>query len=96
MKNFSGKTDYWEQSTNGTWFLSDAEPKDNHSVYNVCGNFGSYNLSNKLACKCLPGFMPYVAQKWHSGDFSDGCTKNSVSCGNTFLNLKDDEDRENP
>ncbi|KAK7824320.1 g-type lectin s-receptor-like serine/threonine-protein kinase [Quercus suber] len=75
-------------STIGTWFLSDAEPRDNRSVFNVCGNFGSYNLNNKLACKCLPGFTPYVAQKWHSGDFSDGCTKNSVSCGTTFLNLK--------
>ena len=53
-----------------------------------CVYFGSYNLNNKLACECLPGFTPYVAQKCHSGDFSDGCTKNSGSCGNTFLSLK--------
>lgn len=32
--------------------------------------------------------MPYVAQKWYSGDFSDGCARNSMSCGGTFLNLK--------
>ncbi|XP_023900533.1 G-type lectin S-receptor-like serine/threonine-protein kinase At4g03230 isoform X1 [Quercus suber] len=91
VMNFSGKIEYWVQSvrsTNGTWYLSDAEPSNNCSVYNVCGNFGSCNLNNKLKCKCLPGFKPYVAQKWHSGDFSDGCTKNSVSCGNTFLSLK--------
>ena len=88
VMNFSGKIKYWVQSTNGTWYLSDAELSNNCSMYNVCGNFGSCNLNNKLKCKCLPGFKPYVAQKWHSGDFSDGCTKNSVSCGNTFLSLK--------
>ena len=35
--------------------------------------------------------MPHVAQKWYSGDFSDGCTRNSMPCGesgDTFLNLK--------
>ena len=32
--------------------------------------------------------MPHVAQKWYSGDFSDGCTRNSMSCGDTFLKLK--------
>ena len=74
--NFTGKIEYWAQSTNGTWYLSDAEPGNNCSVYNVRGNFGSCNLNNKLKCKCLPGFKPYVAQKWHFGDFSDGCTKN--------------------
>ena len=92
VMNFSGKLEYWEQSTNGTWSLSYAEPNDNCSVYNFCGKFGSCNLNNnKLPCKCLPGFMPHVAQKWYSGDFSDGCTRNSMSCGesgDTFLNLK--------
>ena len=92
VMNFSGKLEYWEQSTNGTWSLFDVNPIDNCSVYNFCGKFGSCNLNNnKLPCKCLPGFMPYVAQKWYSGDFSDGCTKKSMSCGesgDTFLNLK--------
>uniref|UniRef100_A0A7N2MCL6 non-specific serine/threonine protein kinase n=1 Tax=Quercus lobata TaxID=97700 RepID=A0A7N2MCL6_QUELO len=88
VMNFTGKIEHWVQNTNGTWYLSDAEPSNNCSMYNACGNFGSCNLNKKLKCKCLPGFKPYVAQKWHSGDFSDGCTKNSVSCGNTFLSLK--------
>ena len=49
--NFSGKIEYWEQSTNGTWSLVYAMPRDNCSVYNVCGKFGSCNLHNyKLAC----------------------------------------------
>ena len=88
VMNFSGKIEYWEQSTNGTWSLSDVDPSDNCSVYNFCGKFGCCNLNNnKLPCKCLPGFMPRVAQNWYSGDFSDGCTRNSMSCGDTFLNL---------
>uniref|UniRef100_A0A2N9FQW7 Receptor-like serine/threonine-protein kinase n=1 Tax=Fagus sylvatica TaxID=28930 RepID=A0A2N9FQW7_FAGSY len=67
-----------------------AEPSNNCSVYNFCGKFGSCNPNNKLACKCLPGFMPNVPQKWHSGDFSDGCVRNSIFCGDndTFLSLK--------
>ena len=67
-----------------------AEPSNNCSLYNFCGNFGSCNPNNKLACKCLPGFMPNVPHKWHSGDFSDGCVRNSVFCGDndTFLSLK--------
>ncbi|XP_065621553.1 G-type lectin S-receptor-like serine/threonine-protein kinase At4g03230 isoform X2 [Quercus suber] len=89
VMSFSGKIEYWEQSTNGTWSLYDVNPSDNCSVYNFCGKFGSCNLNNnKLPCKCLPGFMPHVPQKWYSGDFSDGCTRNSMSCGDTFLNLK--------
>uniref|UniRef100_A0A7N2MBI3 non-specific serine/threonine protein kinase n=2 Tax=Quercus lobata TaxID=97700 RepID=A0A7N2MBI3_QUELO len=89
VMNFSGKIEYWEQSTNGTWSLFDVHPSDNCSVYDFCGKFGSCNLNNnKLPCKCLPGFVPHVPQKWYSGDFSDGCTRNSTSCGNTFLNLK--------
>ena len=88
VMNFSGKIEYWNQSTNGTWSLLDVNPSDNCSVYNFCGKDGSCNLNNnKLPCKCLPGFMPHVAQKWYSGDFSDGCTRNSMSCGDTFLNL---------
>ena len=63
VMNFSGKIDYWEQSTNGTWSLSAADPSDNCYAYNFCGKFGCCNLNNnKLPCKCLPGFMPHVAQ----------------------------------
>ncbi|KAM3754460.1 hypothetical protein ACB098_03G166800 [Castanea mollissima] len=89
VMNFSGKLEYWEQITNGTWSLLGVHPRDNCSVHNSCGKFGCCNLNNnKFPCKCLPGFMPHVAQKWYSGDFSDGCTRNSMSCGDAFLNLK--------
>jgi hypothetical protein len=90
LMHFSGKIEYWEQRKNETWSLEKAEPSNNCSVYNFCGKFGSCNPNNTLACKCLPGFMPNVPQKWHSGDFSDGCIRNSKSCGDkdTFLSLK--------
>ncbi|XP_050248131.1 G-type lectin S-receptor-like serine/threonine-protein kinase At4g03230 isoform X19 [Quercus robur] len=97
VMNFSGKIEYWVQNTNGTWYLDDVEPRNNCSKYNVCGKFSVCNLyNNKLACKCLPGFMPYVAQKWNFGDFSDGCTRKSTSCGDTFLNLMMMDTGENP
>ena len=40
----------------------------------------SCNPKNKLECKCLPGFKPNAPEKWDSGDFSDGCIRNSMSC----------------
>uniref|UniRef100_A0A2N9G5P1 Bulb-type lectin domain-containing protein n=1 Tax=Fagus sylvatica TaxID=28930 RepID=A0A2N9G5P1_FAGSY len=90
VMHFSGKLEYWDQSYIGTPSLIQAEPSNNCSRYNFCGKFGSCNPNNKLACKCLPGFIPNVPQKWHSGDFSDGCVRNSIFCGDndTFLSLK--------
>ena len=90
LMHFSGKIEYWEQRKNETWSLEKAEPSNNCSVYNFCGKFGSCNPNNKFACKCLPGFMPNFPQKWHSGDFTNGCTENNKPCGdrNTFLSLK--------
>ena len=70
--------------------LTKAESKDHCSFYNFCGKFGSCNPNNKLACKCLPGFMSNVPEKWHSGDFTNGCAENNKACGdrNIFLSLK--------
>ncbi|GMY05171.1 G-type lectin S-receptor-like serine/threonine-protein kinase At4g03230 [Fagus crenata] len=64
VMHFSEKLEYWG-----------AEPSNNCIVYNFCGKFGSCNPYNKLACKCLPGFMPNVPHKWHSGDFQMGASE---------------------
>ncbi|KAI5555773.1 hypothetical protein BDE02_19G106500 [Populus trichocarpa] len=66
------------------------EPKDKCSVYNACGNFGSCNIYNKLACRCLPGFEPKSLENWKKKDFSSGCSRSSDACGkkDTFLSLK--------
>ena len=58
-----------------------AEPGNNCAVYNICGNYGVCNPDDNLVCKCLPGFKPNASEKWHSGDFSNGCARNSMSCG---------------
>ncbi|KAM1010100.1 hypothetical protein TB1_044743 [Malus domestica] len=75
------------------WNLYWSAPRDNCSVFNACGNFGSCNDNNMpFLCKCLPGFKPQYLQQWNSGDFSGGCTRKSLLCGDnkndTFLSLK--------
>ncbi|KAI5555762.1 hypothetical protein BDE02_19G105600 [Populus trichocarpa] len=84
----NGELQYLSYNTNGSklWW----EPKDNCSVYNACGNFGSCNLYNKVACRCLPGFEPKSQENWKNDDFSSGCSRSSDQCvkKNTFLSLK--------
>ncbi|KAK7819294.1 g-type lectin s-receptor-like serine/threonine-protein kinase [Quercus suber] len=77
VMNFSGMIELWEQK-NRTWSLIEAESRHSCGVYNFCGKFSSCNPNNKLACKCLPGFMPDVPEKWHSGDFSNGCEREKI------------------
>ncbi|GMN48029.1 hypothetical protein TIFTF001_017197 [Ficus carica] len=72
-----------------SWQLIWREPKDRCSIFNACGNFGSCNATNSLACKCLPGFKPIDPEKWNSGDFSGGCNR-VTQCGknDTFVTVK--------
>ncbi|XP_011018711.1 PREDICTED: G-type lectin S-receptor-like serine/threonine-protein kinase At4g03230 [Populus euphratica] len=83
-----GELQYLSYNTNGSklWW----EPKDKCSVYNACGNFGSCNLYNKLACRCLPGFEPKSLENWKNDNFSSGCSRSSDPCvkKNTFLSFK--------
>jgi hypothetical protein len=74
----------------GNWSLEWWAPKDKCSIYNACGKFGSCNVNNRVLCKCLPGFQPTNPRKWNSGDFLDGCTRNSTSfdISDMFLSLK--------
>jgi hypothetical protein len=83
-----GELQYLSYNTN--WSKLWWEPKDNCSVYNACGNFGSCNLYNKVACRCLPGFEPKSQENWKNDDFSSGCSRSSDQCvkKNTFLSLK--------
>ncbi|KAM1010097.1 hypothetical protein TB1_044740 [Malus domestica] len=82
----------WINSTK-RWNLYWLAPRDKCGVFNACGNFGSCNDNNMpFLCKCLPGFKPQYLQQWNSGDFSGGCTRKSLLCGDnkndTFLSLK--------
>ena len=72
----------------GTWYAFWWAPRDRCSVWRACGNFGSCNVNNPSMCKCLPGFKPNSPERWSDGDFSDGCSKKTTLCGDTFLMLK--------
>lgn len=90
----SGQAQYFRLDGERFWAQIWAEPRDECSVYNACGNFGSCNSKNEEMCKCLPGFRPNFLEKWAKGDFSGGCSRESRICGkdgvvvgDMFLNL---------
>lgn len=90
----SGQAQYLRLDGQGFWAQIWADPIDQCSVYNACGNFGSCNSKNEDMCKCLPGFKPNFLEKWVKGDFSGGCSRESRICGKDgavlggmFLNL---------
>ncbi|KAM1112644.1 hypothetical protein EV1_045124 [Malus domestica] len=92
--NITGEIQFWTWiGSTKQWNLYWSAPRDNCSVFNACGNFGSCNDNNiPFLCKCLPGFNPQSPQRWNSGDFSGGCTREPALCGDnknvTFLSLK--------
>lgn len=85
-----GELQYWNFDVYTNWSLQWFEPRDKCSVLNACGNFGSCNLYNMLACRCLPGFEPISQENWRNGEFSGGCIRSAAGCGknDTFLSLK--------
>ena len=89
VMNFNGEIRYvsWDNYTK-QWNLFWLEPQDRCSVWKACGDFGSCNVNNPFMCKCLPGFKPKSPERWSDGDFSDGCSKKTALCGDTFLMLK--------
>ena len=88
VMDFSGKLEYWRWDVKVmNWSLIMAEPGNKCALYNYCGNYGVCNPDNNLVCKCLPGFKPNAPEKWHSGDFSNGCARSSGLCGKNDLFL---------
>ncbi|CAN1124011.1 G-type lectin S-receptor-like serine/threonine-protein kinase At4g03230 [Linum perenne] len=90
VMSFSGQIQYLLLSSEKTWSLIWGEPRDRCGLYNACGNFGSCNGKNELACKCLPGFHPVSPEYWSSGDYSGGCARKSGLCsGSSRSSTKD-------
>jgi hypothetical protein len=90
IMKYTGQLEYltWGKDR---WSLIWRVPEDKCSnISNACGNFGSCNINNGIACKCLPGFKPSNLENWNKEDFLDGCSRNPTSCGksDTFLSLK--------
>ncbi|KAJ4729941.1 S-locus lectin protein kinase family protein [Melia azedarach] len=91
VMNFTGEIQFWSQDKVKGWSLIWWEPRDNCSVLQFCGTFGSCNSNYKPECKCLPGFQPVSPENWNSGEFSGGCNrKSALSCGreDIFFRLK--------
>ncbi|XP_073262835.1 G-type lectin S-receptor-like serine/threonine-protein kinase At4g03230 isoform X1 [Populus alba] len=88
--DFKGELQYRNFDVNTKWSLQWLGPGDKCSVLNACGKFGSCNLYNRLACRCLPGFKPSSQENWRNGEFSGGCIRSAAGCGknDTFLSLK--------
>jgi hypothetical protein len=91
VMNYVGELQYlnWD-AEKGNWSLIWREPKDECSIYNACGKFGVCNINNRDQCKCLPGFRPTYPNRWDSGEFLSGCTRNSTAFDSSdmFLSLK--------
>lgn len=93
VMSFTGQIQFLKVDTEKIWSLIWAQPRTRCNLYNACGNFGSCNSNNELACKCLPGFQPISPEYWNSGYYSGGCARKSPLCSDnaasdTFLNLK--------
>lgn len=93
VMSFTGQIQYLKWDSEKIWSLIWAQPRTRCSLFNACGNYGSCNSNNELACKCLPGFHPVSLEFWNSGDYSGGCTRKSPMCSDnfardTFLELK--------
>lgn len=91
VMNSSGEIQYYQD-----WYRSSPlwwAPRDQCSLSNACGKFGSCNANNGFMCKCLPRFEPVSPDGWKTGKFSSGCTRKSPVCEknsseHTFLSLK--------
>lgn len=87
VMNHTGHIQYfsWHQEENEShWILDWQEPKDNCSVYKVCGSFGICNQNNSVMCSCLPEFEPNSPDEYRAG-----CKRTSEIClpgtNDTFL-----------
>ncbi|KAJ0263203.1 G-type lectin S-receptor-like serine/threonine-protein kinase [Hirschfeldia incana] len=55
---------------------------DSCDGYMLCGSYGSCNINNSPACRCLKGFVPNSPKAYSDGDWSKGCVRGvKLSCG---------------
>ncbi|XP_009137650.1 G-type lectin S-receptor-like serine/threonine-protein kinase At4g27290 [Brassica rapa] len=55
---------------------------DSCDLYKLCGSYGSCNINDSPACRCLKGFVPYSPEAYSDGDWSKGCGRRvKLSCG---------------
>lgn len=55
---------------------------DSCDLYMLCGSYGSCNINESPACRCLQGFVPKSPKAWIAGDWSEGCVRRvKLGCG---------------
>ncbi|KAI3780906.1 hypothetical protein L2E82_10899 [Cichorium intybus] len=87
VMNHTGYIQYfsWPQGKS-QWVLDWQEPKDNCSVFKVCGSFGICSETKDSLCSCLPGFEATSTDDHRTGA---GCKRTSNICvpgtNDTFL-----------
>ncbi|XP_057859953.2 G-type lectin S-receptor-like serine/threonine-protein kinase At2g19130 [Cryptomeria japonica] len=61
-----------------TWSVTWSQPRDECTVYKVCGAYGSCNSNNVQFCNCVQGFIPRDNRSWSLQDWSStGCVRQS-------------------
>ncbi|GAB4837211.1 hypothetical protein Ancab_039559 [Ancistrocladus abbreviatus] len=67
----------WNDKTQA-WSPYLTTPQDNCDTYALCGAFGICNIDHSPECGCLQGFAPKSQKAWESGDWSDGCMRQTL------------------
>ncbi|CAN8326096.1 unnamed protein product [Cochlearia groenlandica] len=72
----------WVASLQSWKFYLSAQ-MDSCDLYTLCGTYGSCNINESPACRCLKGFVPKSPEAYYAGDWSEGCVRRvNWSCGN--------------
>ncbi|GAB4841297.1 hypothetical protein Ancab_039692 [Ancistrocladus abbreviatus] len=67
----------WNDQTQA-WIPYLSTQQDNCDTYALCGAFGVCNIDRSPECGCLQGFAPKSQKAWESGDWSDGCVRQTL------------------
>ncbi|CAA7025276.1 unnamed protein product [Microthlaspi erraticum] len=71
----------WVDSLQNWNFYLSAQ-MDSCDLYTLCGSYGSCNINESPACRCLKGFVPKSPEAYLAGDWSGGCVRRvKLSCG---------------
>ncbi|KAK9155982.1 hypothetical protein Sjap_003462 [Stephania japonica] len=73
--NQSGRPAFWSwNDRTHNWFSYTVSSLDQCLYYNLCGAYGSCNVTNApLICQCLDGFKPRSPKDWNSMNWTRGC-----------------------
>ncbi|KFK29234.1 hypothetical protein AALP_AA7G107000 [Arabis alpina] len=64
----------WVDSLQSWNFYLSAQ-MDSCDFYKLCGPYGSCNINESPACRCLKGFVPKFPEAYSAGDWSEGCVR---------------------